>query len=118
VTASPAISTFLRPPNPDPELAERFEKLRKRVQDLLLRALEKRRPSFDIPSSLELQAMPLRELFEIADAVGAQPPFLTRVFLSAYTVVAATASNWQKINERKRLDAVEAELSEYESENC
>ena len=99
----------------DANIRRRVDAVRKKARDLTIQSVVSRSATFEIPSIPEMQSMELRELMEIAEAIGISLPFASRVMLNLFTVPPANSPEWKKINELKTLEAMEKDWADYEA---
>ncbi|MFA6033131.1 MAG: hypothetical protein WC889_09555, partial [Myxococcota bacterium] len=99
----------------DTEILHRVDAIRVKARELVIRSVLSRSAPFDIPGIVEMKNMKFSELFEIADAIGLEVPFLSRLILDYYVVPPSDTPEWKKINERNELEGLEKEWAEFEA---
>jgi hypothetical protein len=103
-------------PSTDPIILDRYKKTRERACELTRRSILTFKGKLDLPTEGELRELDVGKLMDIA--LGYNIPYPTAAFtdilIAGLSIPAQEAKEWEKVNIRKTLDVVNAELDRFE----
>ena len=102
----------------EPKIDATLTELRKRLHEAISTAIELHRPTFDIPTAEKMQNLELRELLELADAVGVPAPYSYGVALKNLQAKAPVSTDppWKAMNYERDLRNLASMIAKLENQ--